>query len=266
MVQHLSHWVRSVQHWFMVIVLAIVPLIGFSSSPVQAKAAVHDQAPTITIDGVLQAIDEGIWTVSGVSIRVNAQTTISGAPTIGSTVHIVAVSDSENKLTALSISIIPVTATVITETPGPSPTPTNTATPSITPTASMTNTPGPSPTPSITPTGTLSASPTGIPYVTIIIEGPVQEITVNVIVIYGQKIKLRGDDPVLVKLKVGDWVKISGNHGFDDDNVTVIIIAVIVVVIDTPPVIIVGPSNNGNGNGQGGGDDDEDGHKPKKDK
>ena len=255
MIKHLSHWGRSVQHWFMIIVLAIVPLIGFSSSPVHAKAQLQDQAPTITIDGVLQAKDGGIWTVSGVSIRVTDQTTISGAPTIGSTVHIVAISDGENKLTALSVSIIAVTATVITQTPGPSPTPTNTAT------ASLTNTPGPSP----TSTATLATTPTGIPYVTIIIEGPVQEITINVVVVYGQKIKLRGDDPVLVKLRIGDWIKISGNYGVDDDKVTVIIIAIIVIVIDTPPVIIVGPSNNGNGQGNGNGEGDDEGNKKHKD-
>ena len=110
MVKHLSHWGRSVQHWFMVIVLAIVPLIGFSSSPVQAQGPVRAQEATVTIDGVLQSIHDNTWNVSGISIQITAQTIISGTPTIGSTVHIVATTGEENTIIAKSITVVSVTS------------------------------------------------------------------------------------------------------------------------------------------------------------
>jgi hypothetical protein len=119
---------------------------------------------------------------------------------------------------------------------------TPTQTPNLTGTPTQTATPGPSP----TATATLSGTPTSIPYTTIVIEGPVEQIdlTVNVIVVYGQKIRLRRDDPIRTRVKIGDWIRISGNFDHDENN-QIIIIAVVVVIIDAPTVIIVAPGNPG---------------------
>lgn len=62
--------------------------------------------------------------------------------------------------------------------------------------------------------------------ITIIIDGSVQSINGNIIVIYGFSITLDPNDPVLVNLQVGDVLQIHGNLG--DSN---IIIAVIVIII-----------------------------------
>jgi hypothetical protein len=66
--------------------------------------------------------------------------------------------------------------------------------------------------------------------VVIVIEGPVEEINVNIIVIYGMEIELDPNDPILIALKIGDWVRCEGSAS-DDGGVT-IIIAVTVVIIN----------------------------------
>lgn len=121
--------------------------------------------------------------------------------------------------------------------------------------------------------------------ITIIIEGPVQEINANIIVIYGFHIEVDPTDPILVIIQVGDIVRIEGNVSDDDDddddtNITIVIIAVIVVIVDVDVVVGGDGSvwrdngncqnppppwapangwrrrcergNNGNGNGNGG--------------
>lgn len=119
-------------------------------------------------------------------------------------------------------------------------TPTPTLTPSVTPTGTLTVTP--TVTPSMTPTGTLTATPTGtltttpaptatggLP-ITIVIEGPVQQINVNIITIYNINIQLAPDDPNLTIIQVGDIVHVEGDTS--DTNGTIIIIAVTVVIVN----------------------------------
>ena len=89
MIYRLSHWKRSVRHLLMTILVAIIPLTGFSVSPMQAKAPAQIQPATLIIDGIVLSITGEIWIVSGVSIDVTAQTVITGYPVIGSTVHII---------------------------------------------------------------------------------------------------------------------------------------------------------------------------------
>jgi hypothetical protein len=208
------------------------------------------QAATVIVDGVVQSINGDMWVVGGVTVKVSATTVITGAPVVGNVVHLVAVSDASGQLVAQSITLIP-TATV---TPGPS------ATPTATLTATATITPGGptfTPTPAVTAAatedeGTTTGTP--VPFVTIIIEGPVDEIDVNVdvVIIFGQRIKLKHGDPVFGKLKLGDWLHVSGNFGEDDDK-QIVIIAIIVVIIDQPVNIVVLPPGHQHGDG---GDDD----------
>jgi len=97
-------------------------------------------------------------------------------------------------------------------------------------------------------------TPTGVPFTTIVIEGPVESIdlTVNVIVVYKQKIKLRANDPMRTKIKVGDWVHVEGNPSRDENNV-IIIVVINIIIIDAPTVIIVNPPSGGGGGSSGGG-------------
>jgi hypothetical protein len=76
---------------------------------------------------------------------------------------------------------------------------------------------------------------TGGLLVTIVIEGPVQNININIITIYDIDIELNADDPLLTVIQIGDNVRVEGNMTNRGD--TIIIIAVTVVVVDVDIVI-----------------------------
>lgn len=219
----------------MLVGLIIVSIITFILMP-QVSTTRAQGNVTVEIDGIVQSINGSIWSVGGVSVEVTASTTITGYPVVGSHVKIIATQDGGGLLIAISISLAtPTPTSVLSGTP----TLTRTATPTGTLTAPA----------SVTPVGSVTPTGTPIPYVTIIIEGPVEEININIIVVYGMRVRLRTDDPVLVKLKVGDWVRVSGNFEHDKDD-QVIIVVVVIVIINAPTVIVVAP---GGGNSDGGG-------------
>ncbi len=95
----------------------------------------------------------------------------------------------------------------------PTNTPSPTFTPSLTFTPTNTPTPGPSPTPTNTPTPGPSPTPTSTSpsAVTIIVEGPVQAINVNIITIYNININVNPQDTVLTHVHIGDFVRVEGN-------------------------------------------------------
>jgi uncharacterized repeat protein (TIGR01451 family) len=68
------------------------------------------------------------------------------------------------------------------------------------------------------------------PPVVIIIEGPVTQININIIVIYGIAITLDPDDPILLALQIGDVVRVHGT--VIDDGTTIIILALTIIIID----------------------------------
>lgn len=111
-------------------------------------------------------------------------------------------------------------------TPTPETTATITATPEVTPE----NTPAATPesTPEATPV--VTAEPGDGLTITIVIEGPVEAININIITIYGINIELNPDDPLLLVIQIGDIIHIEGST--EDQDGTVIIIAVIVIVIN----------------------------------
>jgi uncharacterized protein DUF5667 len=88
------------------------------------------------------------------------------------------------------------TVTIITETPLP--------------TASLTASPSPTEIMTQSPTTTVSPDTTNLP-VNLIIEGPIQSINDNIVVIYEFEIELAPDDPLLSIIQVGDVVRIGGN-------------------------------------------------------
>lgn len=66
--------------------------------------------------------------------------------------------------------------------------------------------------------------------VTIVIEGPVQQINVNIITIYNINIQLAPDDPNLNIIQVGDIVRVEGDTS--DMNGTIIIVAINITIIN----------------------------------
>jgi hypothetical protein len=85
----------------------------------------------------------------------------------------------------------------------------------------------PTVTPEVTPEST--PNPDGLP-ITIIIEGPVQEININVITIYDIDITLGEDDPILGIIQIGDILHVEGDT--QDANGTIVIIAINIIIIN----------------------------------
>ncbi|MFN8374696.1 MAG: hypothetical protein U0694_17675 [Anaerolineae bacterium] len=100
-------------------------------------------------------------------------------------------------------------------------------------------TPTPESTSEITPEVTPEATPDDDDdlEITIIIEGPVEEIDANIIVIYGFHIEVDPNDPILVIIQIGDVVRIEGDISPDSDGSTILIIAIVVIIVDIDVVV-----------------------------
>lgn len=150
----------------------------------------------------------------------------------------------------LGITLIAPTETstatsTLTETPTqtPSVTPSSTPTATIQPTETATNTPEPTATSTIAasntplPTEDISVLPTITPTLTtqpgmVVVEGPVESINGNIVVIYDIEIEVDPNDPILAVIQVGDHVRIEGTVGVVGSTVVVIAVTVVVVDID----------------------------------
>lgn len=102
-------------------------------------------------------------------------------------------------------------------------------TPTLTPTPESTAEETPEATPESTPEATPHPDDDDLE-ITIVIEGPVTAININIITIYNINIELDADDPNLQIIQIGDIVRIEGDTS--DLNGTIIIIAVTVVIIN----------------------------------
>jgi hypothetical protein len=242
--------VRATVNLFIIAALVVVSIVG-SNSHLSGPKRAAAQDVTVVVEGPLQSINNNIWVVSNQSIEITTTTSVSGAPVIGSTVRIVAIQKANGKLVATSVTI-----TITTS-------PANTPAAATAPATPISTAPA---TQAVTPAATMRSFPGNFPYVKIIIEGPVEavDLTVNVIVVYKQRIRLRANDPIRSKIKKGDWVRCDGNMERDADN-RIIIVVINIIIINPPPVVIVvqpGNSNPGGGSGgnNGGGrrDDDDD--------
>lgn len=116
---------------------------------------------------------------------------------------------------AATSSATPALLPSTTETPAPSATaqPTGTAMPSPTEAPTLTWTPPASFTHIASP---LPPTPTPAPQdealpVNLIVEGPIEAINGNIIIIYGIEITFAPDDPVLAVLRVGDKIRVNGS-------------------------------------------------------
>jgi len=71
--------------------------------------------------------------------------------------------------------------------------------------------------------------------VTIVIEGPVQQVNVNIITIYNIDIEVNVNDPILTAIRIGDNVRVEGNMASGGN--TIIIVAINIVIIDVDIVV-----------------------------
>lgn len=111
------------------------------------------------------------------------------------------------------------------ETPEATETPESTATPEVTATPESTS----------IPEATPESTQTSNVQITIVIEGPVEAINVNVITIYGINVELNPNDPILTVIQIGDVVHIEGNFK-GGTGTTVVIVAVTIVIVNVEVV------------------------------
>lgn len=109
------------------------------------------QSATVEFTGVLEAISEGKWLVSGLEVQVNADTAVTGSPAVGYRVRIRAHILNSGALLALAAHVDDVIS-VISQPPTPTATHAHTATPHHTVTPVATHTPHPTRTPHPTKT------------------------------------------------------------------------------------------------------------------
>lgn len=126
----------------------------------------------------------------------------------------------------------------LTETPTvtPSETPAETAT--LTSTATATWTPTPTHTVTLTATLTQTALPTpgDLPVDTnLIVEGIIEEINGNIIVVYGIEIVIDPDEPLLGIIVIGDTIRVEGQIIEEDGTVTIV---ALVIEVATEDVVI----------------------------
>ena len=132
-------------------------------------------------------------------------------------------------------SAIPTSTLTATTQPTETLTAESTPTSTTAPTASETVTPASSatltPTESATVLPTVTVSPTTQPG-TVVVEGPVQAINGNIVVVYDIEIEVDPNDPILTVIQVGDQIRIEGTIGVSGTTIVVIAVNIVVVNVD----------------------------------
>lgn len=140
---------------------------------------------------------------------------------------------------SICLFMVPVLASLAQDTGSGSAEATAEATGESTPeaTAEVTQTPAPE--------ATLEVTVEPGPGVIIVIEGPVEEVNINIITIYNINIRLDEDDPALTVIKIGDILRIEGELTGDDDededgDVTINLVAINIIFINVEVFIVDG--------------------------
>lgn len=235
---------------FILIILVVTAVLPSQFVAPVGRVAAQGGTPDpsgvpVVIKGVVQSISGNTMTVAGVTVILTQTTVITGFPQVGNIVEISGNRQSDGTVVVITVVLNP-------------------ATPAPTMSATEEGTEAPEGTKSPTPAGTMAPTAAGtqpgVSFTTIIIEGPVEAIIVNtgtVVVVFGQHIRLRDDDPLKLKIKIGDWIHLKG-HFEDDDQGQIIIVADIVVIIIEPAPVIIVPSGGGGNTGGGNGHHDDD--------
>jgi hypothetical protein len=88
------------------------------------------------------------------------------------------------------------------------------------------------------------------PGIIIVIEGPVEEVNVNIITIYDIDIRVDADDPVLTVIRIGDVLRIEGEltGDDDDDDTTINLVAINIIFINVEVFVVDGQVWRDSGN------------------
>ena len=177
-------------------------------------------APIININGPVETVNLNIVTVYGFDIQFSPDDAILAEINIG---DIIAVSG--NIIGGVNIVIVPVNVIIVVNIPGPE------ATPEVTPD------------PEATPEATPEVETEDDLPVTIVIEGPVEAINVNIITVYGFDIEVEPDDPILTRIQIGDNVHVEGDTRFDGNTIIIVVVNITIIEVE----IFVAPPSPGQG-------------------
>lgn len=167
--------------------------------------------PIISINGPVEAVNLNIVTVYGLNIQLNPDDAILQEINTG---DIISVNGNIGDFGGV-IVVVPVQVVIVVNAPDPEATPEATAEPG---------------------TGDEGDD---LP-VTIVVEGPVQAINVNVITIFNINVQVDPGDPILNEIAVGDTVHVEGNIKTEGDTIIIIAVHITFIQID----VYVAPSNS----------------------
>ena len=184
--------------------IAIVLLFSMIITPTPPAEAQGPEGSQFQFTGTVEDVDGSLVIVSGLQVDISFITITSADLEIGMTVTVVGVMDET----------IVVAAVVIIIAAPPQDVPSDGSAPPDSP-------------PSDTPPDDTDSTDNGP---VIIIEGPVQSININIIMIFNIEVEVDPADPVLIDLHIGDYVRIAGETHIQGG--TIIILAVTVVIIN----------------------------------
>ena len=180
----------------------------------------------IGFNGIVESVDMDaqIVVVAGLEVNISNIAEIDFDIEVGTNIEVIGV---------LQGGVVIAAIITISEMPEMTPEP------EITPDPEMTPEPEITPEPESTPDPTGNTTIININNPIIVIEGPVQEINVNIITIFNINIQVNPSDPILTTIRVGDNLRVQGD--MQVNNGVIIIIAITVIRIEIIQPIIINP-------------------------
>jgi hypothetical protein len=217
-----------------VFILTLIAAV-FALSPAMAQPVAQQATPqagaAISFSGAVSQVNAGLIVVNGLTVSV-ANTPLTFTPQVGQTVMVNGLLLPDGQIVAQTVVIIIIGSPELTPEVTPEVTPETTAEPTASPTPQMTPTVSPTPD---------DDDDTGDDVI-IVIEGPVQQINVNIITIYNINVVVNETDPILPVIQIGDIIRVEGRLDDDDDddgsvvligtNTTITIIAITIIIVD----------------------------------
>lgn len=216
--------------WTILVLLMVAILPGDNS--------VRAQDDAIEFPGEIMSVDGNIIVVGGIAVDVSDALLPLDSLTVGMTVQIIGTRQGQT----VSATIVVITDFGDPATPEatevPDDMPEATAEPTVTPeTTEEPDTPVTTEEPddgSVVINNNISIESY------IVIEGPVEAISVDFITIFDIDIKVDPSDPVLTQIRIGDTIRVEGESDFN--NGTIVIVAVNITIVQTTIIVIHNPS------------------------
>lgn len=204
--------------------LLTILILCFSLGSVTSSLA-QDDSNFIQFSGRVEALQGSIITVAGLDVDISNTTINISDLQAGMTLNISG--NLEGDVVVANTIIIIVNPVVLaTEEPSDEATPEVTADPEMTPEVTIE--------PEVTPVVEATPEPTPDPDAPtiIVIEGPVQEITVNTIVIFDIDIHVDPTDAILTQIQIGDTIRVEGETNFIGGVINIVAVNITIVDIN----------------------------------